>query len=51
LGNFSHMVACRSSLENIGKMSLIPVFDKKFTTGSYRVGIGHAWSSKFTESL
>jgi hypothetical protein len=28
LGSFSHMVACRSSLENIGKMSLIPVFNK-----------------------
>jgi hypothetical protein len=28
LGNFSHMAACRSSLENIGKMSLILVFNK-----------------------
>jgi hypothetical protein len=28
LGNFSHMAACRSSSENIGKMSLIPVFNK-----------------------
>jgi hypothetical protein len=28
LGSFCHMVACRSSLENIGKMSLIPVFNK-----------------------
>jgi hypothetical protein len=28
LGSFSHMAACRSSLENIGKMSLIPVFNK-----------------------
>jgi hypothetical protein len=28
LGNFSHMVACRSSLENTGKVSLIPVFNK-----------------------
>jgi hypothetical protein len=28
LGSFSHMVACRSSLENTGKMSLIPVFNK-----------------------
>jgi hypothetical protein len=27
LGSFSHMAACRSSLENIGKMSLIPVFN------------------------
>jgi hypothetical protein len=25
---FSHMTACRSSLENTGKMSLIPVFNK-----------------------
>jgi hypothetical protein len=29
LGSFSHMAACRSSLENTGKMSLIPVFNKK----------------------
>jgi hypothetical protein len=28
LGSFSHMAACRSSLENIGKMNLIPVFNK-----------------------
>jgi hypothetical protein len=28
LGSFSHMAACRSSLENTGKMSLIPVFNK-----------------------
>jgi hypothetical protein len=28
LGNFNHMAACRSSLENIGKMSSIPVFNK-----------------------
>jgi hypothetical protein len=28
LGGFSHMAACRSSLENTGKMSLIPVFNK-----------------------
>jgi hypothetical protein len=28
LGSFSHMAACRSSLENIGKMSLIPIFNK-----------------------
>jgi hypothetical protein len=28
LGNFSHMAACRSSLENTGKMSLIPIFNK-----------------------
>jgi hypothetical protein len=29
LGSLSHMAACRSSLENIGKMSLILVFNKK----------------------
>jgi hypothetical protein len=28
LGSFSHMAACRSSLENTGKMNLIPVFNK-----------------------
>jgi hypothetical protein len=28
LGSFSHMAACRSSLENTGKMSLLPVFNK-----------------------
>jgi hypothetical protein len=28
LGNFSHMPACRSSSENTGKISLIPVFNK-----------------------
>jgi hypothetical protein len=28
LGSFSHMTACRSSLENTGKMSLIFVFNK-----------------------
>jgi hypothetical protein len=28
LGSFNHMVACRSSLENTRKMSLIPVFIK-----------------------
>jgi hypothetical protein len=28
LGSFSHMDACRSSLENTGKMSLILVFNK-----------------------
>jgi hypothetical protein len=28
LGSFSHMAACRSSLENTRKMSLIPVFNK-----------------------
>jgi hypothetical protein len=28
LGSFSHVAACRSSLENTGKMSLILVFNK-----------------------
>jgi hypothetical protein len=28
LGSFSHMDACRSSLENTGKMNLIPIFNK-----------------------
>ena len=28
LNNFSHMATCRSSSENTGKMSLIPVFNK-----------------------
>jgi hypothetical protein len=28
LGNFSRMAACRTSLENTGKMSLIPILNK-----------------------
>jgi hypothetical protein len=28
LGSFSHMAACWSSLENTGKMRLIPIFNK-----------------------
>jgi hypothetical protein len=28
LGSFSHMAACGSSLENTGKLNLIPVFNK-----------------------
>jgi hypothetical protein len=28
LGSFSHMAACRNSLENIGKMNLIPILNK-----------------------
>jgi hypothetical protein len=28
LGSSSHMAACRSSSENTGKMSLIPIFNK-----------------------
>jgi hypothetical protein len=46
LGSFSHMAACRSSLENTGKMSLILIFQQKFATGSYGVKIGRAWSSQ-----
>jgi hypothetical protein len=44
LGNFSHMTACRSSSENTGKMSLIPVFNKNLPR-AHRVGIGRAWCS------
>jgi hypothetical protein len=39
------MAACRSSLENIGKMNLKTCFEQNFTTGSFGVGIGHAWCS------
>jgi hypothetical protein len=28
MGSFSHMAACRSSLENTGKMDLILIFNK-----------------------
>jgi hypothetical protein len=28
LGSFCHMAACRRSSENIGKMSLLPIFNK-----------------------
>jgi hypothetical protein len=30
-GSFSHMVACRSSSKNIGKISLIPIFNKNLS--------------------
>jgi hypothetical protein len=33
LGSFSHMAACRSSLENTRKMSLILVFNKNLRRG------------------
>jgi hypothetical protein len=33
LGSFSHMAACRSSLENTWKMSLILVFNKNLPRG------------------
>jgi hypothetical protein len=31
LGSFSHMAACKSSSEKIGKMSLIPIFNMNST--------------------
>jgi hypothetical protein len=37
---------CRSSSKITWKMNLIPVLNKKLTTGSYGVGIGRAWCSK-----
>jgi hypothetical protein len=40
LGNFSHMAACRSSLENIGKMSLILVFNKKLSWAHTELELG-----------
>jgi hypothetical protein len=45
LGSFSHMVACRSPSENIGKMNLNTRFEQNFTMGSYGVEIGRAWYS------
>jgi hypothetical protein len=44
LGSFSHMAACRSSLETTWKMNLI--LQQKFATGSYEVEIGRAWYSR-----
>jgi hypothetical protein len=47
--SFSHMAACRSSLENTGKMSLIPIFNKKNRHGLIR---SRNWACLvFTESL
>ena len=43
LGSFSHMVACRSSSKNTRRMNLKLFLNKKFTMGSYGVGIGCAW--------
>jgi hypothetical protein len=40
LGSFSHMAACRSSLENTGKMSLIPVFNKNFPRAHTELELG-----------
>jgi hypothetical protein len=40
LGNFSHMAACRSSLENIGKMSLIPIFNKNLPWAHTELELG-----------
>jgi hypothetical protein len=45
LGSFSHMAACRSSLENTLKNELNTCFQQKFAMGSYGVGIGRAWCS------
>jgi hypothetical protein len=45
LGSFSHMAACRSSLENAWKNELNTCFQQKFAMGSYGVGIGRAWCS------
>jgi hypothetical protein len=41
LGSFSHMAACRKYMKN----ELNTCFQQKFATGSYGVGIGHAWCS------
>jgi hypothetical protein len=40
LGSFSHMVACRSSLENTRKMSLIPVFNKNSPQAHMELELG-----------
>ena len=42
MGNFSHMLACRSTLKNIWKNKLNTYFEQNFTTCSYGVQIGHA---------
>jgi hypothetical protein len=39
LCSFSHMAACRSSLENTGKMSLIPVFNKNLPRAHTESGL------------
>jgi hypothetical protein len=44
MGNFSHMAACKSSLENTRKNELNTYFQQN--TCSYGVGIGHAWCSQ-----
>jgi hypothetical protein len=46
LGQFQPYGCMWELLRNTGKMSLILVFNQKFTTGSYRVGIGRAWCSR-----
>jgi hypothetical protein len=46
LGIFSHMAACRSSLENTGKNELNAYFQQKLAKGSYGVRIGRAWCSQ-----
>ena len=39
LRSFSHMAACRSSLENIGEMSLILVFNKNLPHAHMKSGL------------
>jgi len=40
LGSFSHMAACRSSLENPGKISLIHVFNKNLPQAHTELELG-----------
>jgi hypothetical protein len=40
LGSFSHMAACRSSLENTGKMNLIHVFNKNLPRAHTELELG-----------
>jgi hypothetical protein len=40
LGSFSHMAACRSSLENTGKMSLILIFNKNLPWAHTELELG-----------
>jgi hypothetical protein len=40
LSSFSHMAACRSSLENTGKMSLTLVFNKNLPRAHTKLELG-----------
>jgi hypothetical protein len=40
LGSFSHMAACRSSVENTGKMSLILVLNKNLPRAHMELELG-----------